>query len=265
MKPDPTIEHPASSIEHPASSIETSIYQITPYLLNGCRLPDPNFNNGTNWLREAINIVYNRNKGRLKATGVETNLFHNHNEQSGQNIARYPLIQYQKNEQGYFVVGINEGCRALDELFCEALPSYTINTELQIRVQNIAGAKNLIKCSKNSYNYSLINWLPFSNQNYRQFKSIASLTDKLLFLERTLKNHVVKDFSKHLDLGLTDEQVVLQLTTIDSFTNSTVRLKVNKHIHDFQPFTVGFTSNVLLPNHICLGNGKVYGFGLLKD
>lgn len=266
MNPDSNIEYPASSIQHRASSIETTIYEVIPILVPGYRLPALNINNGTDWLREAVNTIYNRNKGRLKATGVVTNLFHNHNEQNGQNIARYPLIQYQRSKKGYFVTGLNEGCLALDELFCDTLPEYTITDGLHLKIQKVL-TKNypVIAHSSKQYSYSLINWLPFSSENFRRYKTMELLTDKLAFLENTLKSHIVKDFSKHLELGLTDVEVQIKLTGIDNFNNSTVRLKVNKHIHDFQPFTVGFTTNVELPHNICLGNGKAYGFGLIEE
>ena len=245
--------------------IKTTVFQITSILADGQLLPNPTINNGTDWLREAINTIYNRNKGRLKAAGVLTNLFHNHDEQSGINIARYPLIQYQKQAEDFFVVGLNEGCHALETLFCDELPVYNLSEQLHLKVKKVFTANQAVGCTESKYSYTLNNWLPFSNENYKRYKAMGRLSDKLTFLENTLKNHLVKDFSKYLELGLTDDEVKVDFTAIDSFTNSTIRVRVNKHIHGFQPFTITFTTNVKLPRNICLGNGKVYGFGLIND
>ncbi len=87
--------------------VKTTVYQITPFLSEGYQLPGKGTNNGTEWLREAVNLLYNRNKERLHKAGVQTTLFHNHDEKNGNTIARYPLIQYQKREQGYFIAGFN--------------------------------------------------------------------------------------------------------------------------------------------------------------
>ncbi len=244
--------------------IKISVYQITPYLADGYTLPNTKINNGTDWLREAINMLYNRSKERLKVAGVVVNLFHNHDEQSGITISRYPLIQFQKILSEYFVVGINEGCVALEELFAGMQPVVRISEQLHIAVKKIFESEVPATETKQLYDYKITNWLPFSNDNYKLFKNMVTLSEKVAFLERILKNHLVKDFSQYLSLNFNDETIQVHLTGIDSFSRSCVPVKVNKYVHDFQPFTVTFSTNLLLPIHICLGNGKAYGFGLVE-
>lgn len=244
--------------------IKTSVYKISPYLAEGYQLPNTRVNNGTAWLREAINLLYNRNKERLRAAGVVTNLFHNHDEQSGQNISRYPLIQYQKHQSAYYVAGLNEGSHALDQLFIDVLPVYTTSEQVQLVVKSVFNDEQPVAETHSELSYTLTNWLPFSNENYKRFKQMLAISDKIEFLEQNLKNHLAKDFFHYLNLGISTENILLKLSAIDSFSRSCVPVKVNRHIHDFQPFTVTFTTNVLLPRFICLGNGKVYGFGLVE-
>jgi hypothetical protein len=245
--------------------ITISTYQITPFLSEGYSLPGPDINNGTDWLREAINIIYNRSKERIKVTGVLTNLFHNHDEQSGLTIPRYPLIQYQKKGGHYFVTGIDEGCTALETLFDDLHSGVTITDKLQIAVKRIYHATHEVNMISSTRTYSLTNWLPFNRENYTRYKQMATISEKIVFLEQILRTHLVKDFGHYLNLNLDNNSIMISITAIDSFTNSCVQLKVNKHIHDFQPFSITFSANITLPPNICLGNGKVFGFGLAEE
>ncbi|PKO95715.1 MAG: hypothetical protein CVU12_08620 [Bacteroidetes bacterium HGW-Bacteroidetes-7] len=244
--------------------IKISVYQVTPFLAEGCLLPNVKINNGTDWLREAVNIMYNRSKERLKVAGVVVNLFHNHDENSGVTISRYPLIQFQKTLTDFFVVGINEGSIALEELFAGMQKVIQISDNLHISVKKNFESDLPASETKKVYVYKVTNWLPFSNESYKKYTKMETLSEKISFLEYVLKNHLVKDFSQYLDLNFNGETIQVQLTAIDSFTRSCVPVKVNKYTHDFQPFTVSFSANLLLPKHICLGNGKVYGFGLVE-
>ncbi len=244
--------------------IKISVYQITPFLTEGYSLPNPKINNGTEWLRESVNIIYNRQKERLKVAGVLTNLFHNHDEQSGQTISRYPLIQYQKQADRYLVTGINEGSAALEVLFGDLHGSLTISDWLQVAVKKIHDTTHEVNVNGGVFSYSLANWLPFSRENYARYQQTEAITEKITFLEQMLKAHLLKDFGHYLNLNLDNETIQICITGIDSFNRSCVPVKQNKHIHDFQPFTITFSANLTLPPNICLGNGKVFGFGLAK-
>lgn len=244
--------------------IKICVYHVFPYIAIGDSIPNFNKNNGTDWLRETINMLYNRNKERLKVAGVIVNLFHNHDEVSGITIPRYPLIQYQRIKNDFFVVGINEGTFALEELFIDGDADFMISENLKIKVKRLySKVQSVIETNQLNY-FKLTNWLPFSNDNFKLYKSMRTLQEKVSFLERILKIHLVKDFSQYLDLNLQEENTDVKLTHVDNFTRSCLPVKVNKYTHDFQPFTVTFSTNLQLPEHVCLGNGKVYGFGLVE-
>lgn len=244
--------------------ITISVYQVTPFLAEGNALPHPNINNGTEWLREAVNTVYNRNKERLKVAGVQTNHFHNHDEQSSATITRYPLIQYLKLPTGYLVTGIDEGSRALDELFIDPKQSAAIDDRLQIGIKKLSHSEHEVRTSDYETTYSLTNWLPFSRDNFARYKQMSAISEKIAFLEQMLTAHLLKDFAHYLNIRIDPVSVKLTMTGIDSFTRSCLQVRVNKHLHDFQPFTVSFSANLALPPNICLGNGKAFGFGLLQ-
>jgi hypothetical protein len=217
-------------------------------------------------LREAINMVYNRNKERLKVAGVQTNLFHNHDEQSGETISRYPLILYQNHNDVYFVVGINdEGMHALSELFKGQNQPIVISDQLQIEIELVSEVSWPIGPTGYEYHYKLTDWLPLNRDNYKLYNQTVTIIEKVALLENRLQDDLINDFSTYLGLGLQKETSRVKITGIDSFARSCTQVKVNdNHVHDFKPFTISFVSNLLLPQYISLGNCKVYGFGLLE-
>jgi len=239
-------------------------YEIIPFLPEGCSIPDKQFNNATGWLREAINNLYNRSKGSLKASGIETNHFHNHNEETSKTLARYPLVQYQRRENRYFVVGINQGGLLLDELFSDIRETYIINRQLHIVVARREAFEYPVGLKDEEIGYSLKNWLPLSSENHKIYGQFNALGDKIIFLEKMLINHIINDFARHLQQNINLNELKVFLTGIDSFSNSMEKLKQDKHIKYFQPFDIEFETNIVLPAHICLGNATVYGFGLLN-
>lgn len=243
--------------------IKTIVYEVIPYLPEGTMLPDLEINNGTEWVRKAINLVYNRNKPGIKEYEALSDLFHNHNQGSGQTIARYPLVQYQKHPSGYYAVGHNEGCRALSELFSGIESVIPVNQQMQISVRPVFDKEQQTHPVPDEQHYMLTNWLPFNRENHRRYKQTRRIADKIILLEQLLQNHLLKDLSRHLSLGWDETTTQIYITDIDSFSSTCIQMRVNKHIHDFQPFNVVFSASLNLPEYICLGNGKVYGFGLI--
>jgi hypothetical protein len=244
--------------------INITKFEVLPYTYPGNNGFSSKVNNGTDWLRRAINDLYNRGKGNLKSKFEITDYFHNHNETNSSTITRYPLILFQQYENRFFVSGINEGGDLLNELFAESKSYYTIDNDLLVRVLKVENSFVDIHVNSKSYIYKLKSWLPLSVTNYKKYIMLDSLSEKILFLESLLKGHIVKDFLHHLNINIPEQEIKVSITDIDSFSNCTVPVKQDKHIKDFQPFNITFRTNILLPEHICLGNAKVYGFGLLS-
>lgn len=243
--------------------LKTTVYQVTPFLAEGYQLPDKDINNGLGWLREAVNLLYNRNKERLRQAGVVTNLLHNHDEQSGNTIARYPLVQYQRRNDEFFLAGFNQGRDTLEELFAGMSTTCEVGGNMVLKIKKVYIGEQPVAATNLLYQYTLTNWLPFNRVNYALFKRTPGLPGKVALLEQILKNHLVKDFSSSLELGIDSENTRVRIVSAGSFNRACLAIRVNRHTHDFQPFTVVFETNLLLPQHICLGNGKVYGFGLI--
>jgi hypothetical protein len=245
--------------------IETSIYQLTPYLTEGSVLQAGDINNRTYWLREAINMMMNRKKEQLVEAGVDIDLFHNHDPKSGQNKVEYPKIQYLRKQNRYFVTGIDKGgLHALEQLFIDCKPMVNIHDGLALKIEHIENTTHQVELTHGFNYYRLINWLPFGENSAKDYNAIEPLAEKVLFLEKRLTNHIVNDFCRYLKISLDNGEVKVAITKVDDYACKKVTTKENQKIKYYQPFTITFQTNLLLPGNICLGNRKAYGFGLVE-
>lgn len=242
--------------------IKIKTFEALLYILDGSVTPVTRNNNGTDWLRQAVNIIYNRHKSEVKSSGIDTSVFHDHDENTGLPIIRYPRILYIRSEGHFHVTGLNEGADAIEKLFDDRKQPLYINSSCFVQFRESGSMQFEVKTTNELAHYSLTNWLALSSVNYYKYKQTDSLTAKIAFLEQMLHNHITKDFGKDFDYNLAD--VKPTITGIDGFDNACMPLTVNRHTHDFKPFTITFSSNIHLPPGISLGNGKAYGFGYLQ-
>jgi len=236
-------------------------YTVYPYFLAGkeenMMHPTP-----TEWLRTAILMLVNRSKARLAAAGVNHDVFHNHHPQSGATIARYPLVLYQQVEGQLMVTGINEGAEAVKVLLSQYERPVEIDRNVLLGF-NLHDERNVdVKLSEPPVQYTLTDWLPFNSDNYKRYLALHRLSEKVDFLEHILHQHLTADFGRFFNMELEGARVAI--LDIDSFSRSCRHITVNGRKRDFQPFTLRFETNINLPGFICLGNGKVYGHGLLQ-
>ena len=244
--------------------ITISVYQITPFIAEGRILQVNKKNNRTDWLRAAINVMMNRNKASLIKAGVDIDLFHNHDTIIKQNKTGYPKIQYLRKQNLYFVSGIDEGKFALEQLFSNCNQVVAIHDWLNIKSELICAFEHFVEVSNDFYRYTLTDWLPFSDKSDKEYKAIQSLTGKDIFLEKRLKNHLVKEFCRYLKFNFNEEEIEVNIKNVDSYSNKVIEVEEDKHIKRYQPFSILFQTNLKLPEFISLGNKKVYGFGILE-
>lgn len=214
------------------------------------------------WLRETLNMLYNRKKESFRSAGVNTDSFHNHDEKSQNTIVRYSLIQCHVNKDELLVVGINEGAEAMQcmvelyenmvYLYADLYAKFEVVEKKQYEVQEIT----------HPYRYRLKNYFPFSTDAYKEYSKLKYLKEKTDFIAAKIEIHILKDFAKHLNLPLNEAKV--EIVDIESFHRPKVMVQANKHYHDFQPFDIVFDVAVDLPSGLCLGNGKTYGYGTLE-
>jgi len=241
--------------------IKIASFEVIPFV-NFNKQEHPKNEMDSPFLRWAINQLYNRVKGTLKHQELLTDVFHNHDEKTQQTIVRYPLIQFIARENRFFITCLNEGCDAMKALAEYFDNPVVIDKELFISFVKEPPVTLDIQVHSDMHRYWLTNYLPFNSDTYPQYQKARLLTEKIELLTGQLYKHIVKDFGKHLGLNL--EGIKIEIADVDSFTRGCVQLPVNKRKRDYQPFDIVFEANANLPEDICLGIGKAYGYGLLK-
>ncbi len=233
--------------------IKISTYLIQPFLLYAQPCPFlPRHE--SEWLRITINRLYNTNKGRLRKAGIRTELFHNHDETTSQTKTLYPLIIYHYVDSGFYITGINDGREALRELIESIDHPVEIDQDFMLKFKLIREEELEILNTASMHRYRLTDWLPLNSENYKRYQSL-SLVEKIQFLELMLRKNIVHDFGKFLEADLSETHV--SIISADNLKRSSLPYKG----HDYQPFTIEFEANAMLPGFITLGIGKAFGFG----
>ena len=250
-------------------------YRIKPFILTGETITKKE-EYPAEWLRESVNTLMNRHKASLKNNGVKTDLFHNHDEITGNAINRYPLVIYHVINSSFFITGINEGVKSIEEfakLYNSEEPAKKKNSLVELSENCYLKFEIYkenqpfpVKNTENKYFYRLTDWLPLNNkENKREvFLKIKNSSEKYDFLETILKEQIIRIFRKDFNIDLSNTS--LKITNVDDFNRPNIRHLTDKnHIHVFQPFTIKFETNIKLPPLMTFGQERALGNGRLSE
>lgn len=239
-----------------------STYLVKPYLSLGANYSELRRNPAV-WLRKHINEIMNPRKSELKNENIPTEIFFNHDEQTGALIPDYPLIQYHYIKNNFYVSGINEGALALAKLIeIYNKDTVKINRDFYLNFTPVSelSSKTKICNTTETFDYCLYNWLPFCKTNYDDYKALKSLDKKILKLEERLKINLAESMGKKLNMKLGKTKV--KITDVDSFKRKWICITDDKKFnHCYKPFSVCFETNLLLPPMLTVGNRKALGYG----
>ena len=206
-------------------------------------------------------------KGICAIAGKDNDLFHNEKLEAERDdpakyIERYPLIQYQVHGGKASVIGINEGAQALDCMERKGLlkaikmPGHGRPIELGLIERRQDNNFALGKPTKSkSYNYRIYGYLPLNRENYKAYKGLADMKEKITLLEKLLGNHIIS-FSYGVGWEIPPEKK-LKVSIID--LDRVKKLSVLGA--DMMGFDMVFSLNTLLPDRIGLGRKTAFGYG----
>lgn len=195
--------------------------------------------------------------------GKENDFFHNHDSALDEGNTfkhRYPLIQYRVHGQHAALFGINQGADALAAMSKKGLfQHFKINGHARpITVIRESRERSfpLIFSKDHTLNpYRIYRYLPFTSENYHAYKNLSSLSEKIPFLERLMRNHIVS-FVHGVGWSLdNDEKVNVVINDIDRVKKTNV-LGVN-----MVAFDMVFSVNIKLPEGLGIGRKPAFGFG----
>jgi len=180
-------------------------------------------------------------------------LFHHHTEEGF--VYQYPKIQYKRIGGKAAIVCVNEGADSIGSLFNEQNREFSIGERKEQFVISSVKAEQYIVQAWNecSFTYSVRKWLPFNQDNYKEYISLEGIAKKTLFLERILTGNILS-LCKGLDITL-DTTVEVRITDI-----SNERLYLFKNVK-MMGFDIVFKSNASIPDYLGIGKGVSLGFG----
>ena len=201
-------------------------------------------------------------RGAIAATaGLEEDLFHNHNNETGADSAykyRYPLIQYRVEDGRAAIFALNEGAKALESLHRSGkFADFAMNgrpRRLEVRERNRDNAFPLQVASNQFWTYKIREYLPFNRDKFRAYQSLPTRQARTERLQRMLQNHIVA-FGYGIDWQLPETRIVVRL---DDPGRARSVLAIAQKL---MAFDLEFQVNAVLPEGLGLGRKTAFGFG----
>jgi len=179
-------------------------------------------------------------------------LLHHHIDKN-KFLYRYPLIQYKRVNNDYFIIGLNEGAYVLKKIWDKIDILKIYNKEVEIIEKSLEHKEIAIAEDKKQHMYSFITpWLALNQKNYKEFKLLL-FEERRRKLERILINNVLS-FCKAINYTVKD-----RLTSSIEVQVSRAQLKGIEMV----AFRGVFKINFLLPDYIGLGKSISRGFGTI--
>jgi hypothetical protein len=191
------------------------------------------------------------------AVGWDEDLFHNHRGEELDTAFhyRYPLIQYRVWDGKAELWAVGEGCEAIRRWLRDIPESLQIGkTEVPMRISKLRETSHELAMLPEPRLYRLMDYMPFDQQQYKDWQQAPHLTARLGLLERVLTSQVL-GFASAMNYQL-PRRLDLHLMSI----RETRRLKFRSHSR--LGFNLVFRANLSLPDKMALGHHVARGFGL---
>ena len=191
----------------------------------------------------------------IEKAGREYNLFHNHLSDD-EVIYRYPLIQYKILHKKPAIVCIDRGVEDIYFFFQKKNWDIKIGDKLlSLKVNTLKLDSIRLNVWEKNFTYRIRNWIALNQENYKIFKQLNSLTDKLSFLEKKFIGNILS-MAKGVDWQI-EKEITCKITKFEE--PQLVPVKGQK----LMGFNLEITTNVYLPEGIGLGKNITMGFGTI--
>lgn len=189
--------------------------------------------------------------------GLEHDLYHNHDNETGGYHYRLPLIQYKQDHGRPMLVCLNEGIEELHHFFSN--PDWTLylnGRPAPVRIARLDVKQYRLSIQEKNFRYHIRNWIALNDDNYATFQNLEGVVERLFFLEKVLQNQIIGLLDQ---LGYTPEQpVAVKLLNLkDEKWVTYKRVKMRS-------FSLEFQANVVLPDFLGFGKGCSVGWGIVK-
>ncbi len=193
-----------------------------------------------------------------KLRDTENPLIHNHLDQNGTLRYNYPLVQY-KNINGLAaIVCLGEGLKVIEELISRCDLSFVIGTRaVEMRIKELLPTFFVPQINEEGFRYRITRWQALNTENYQVYKTLETLTDRILFLEKIMTGHILalyRGLGVEIKTPLTCKFFHIEEPYIDRYKE--IKTTV---------FNADFITNASLPIYAGLGKGSSIGFGTIEE
>jgi len=192
-----------------------------------------------------------------KLSDTDNILVHNHLDRNGTLRYDYPLVQYKNLNGRAAIVCLGEGIQIIEELISGCDLSVMIGTRpVQMHIQELLPTFFTPQISEQGYCYRIARWQALNSENYRTYKELVALTDKILFLEKIITGHIL---ALYQGLGICVHcRIDCSLTKLSApYTNRYKGITTTL-------FDIELITNLSLPLYCGLGKGASIGFGIIN-
>ena len=211
------------------------------------------------YFRGAIIENVLRNKPYFDKRGINTDLFHNHNEQKGDlthTLTRFPLIQYTQFGNKAAIIAVDKGVEAL-KAYMEIIPGKIQYNDKWFRfgILDQYGNLNKVELSPDLHYYQLTNWLGLQEDHYLEWQNCNNFHQRITILENSLHGsvsrllHALNQPAKNMEAPVLLDFIKSDFQVYKKFTLKTFELVFSTHYN--------------LPGYICIGKGCSLGYGQL--
>lgn len=194
----------------------------------------------------------------IASAGHENNLFHNHSNEGY--FFRYPLLQYRIMGGHAALICLNEGIEQMQNL---------LGGEFLLRPIEFAGRSERVSIEDMRVNevalcfleqpmrYHISHWLPFNQENYRQWQALTTDEEHIAKLEALLVGNIIS-FAKGVNWQL-DQRIEVHIepsTIVSNFINYKGKRLL--------AISADFEANVFLPRGVALGKGVSLNKGIIS-
>lgn len=191
----------------------------------------------------------------IQTSGLENELFHNHNDK-GFRYA-YPLIQYKRKNGKPLMLCLDSGVESSFHFFSNHQEGIMLgNRKYNLVVDELNITTASLDVTKGAFKYTVNDWLPLNQKNYRVYFSLKSEIEQLEFLENIMTGNILS-FAKGIDWRITS-QVKVRINKIKNIKKIT--FKQNPRM----AFSISFSCNIKLPNYIGIGKNASLGYGVVE-
>ena len=176
-----------------------------------------------------------------------------HHLKNNKFLYRYPLVQYKKIHDKYYIIGLNEGADILKNIWFDTNNIVIDEQILPLNEKEIIYKNFEIKTTDNFHHYKFETpWLALNQENYENYK-LMLFGERRRKLESILIGNIIS-FCKAVNYTVT-EQIRCEVNI------STIQAQL-KGI-EMTAFTGEFRVNFVLPDFIGLGKSVARGFGVI--